>query len=99
VGPRASLDAVEVHLHLFVNLELDGGEWSDSRIGHFTPEVRAPGTPLIGGWVGSRASLDAVEIYLHTFVTLALDGGEWSDLRLGHFTPGVRAPDTHFIRG
>jgi hypothetical protein len=28
---------------------LDGGEWSTSRPGHFTPRERAPGTH----WVGS----------------------------------------------
>jgi hypothetical protein len=39
---------------------LDGGEWSASRPGRFTPRERAPGTHCIGGWVGSRAVLDAV---------------------------------------
>jgi hypothetical protein len=34
---------------------LDGGEWSASLPGRFTP-----GTHWIGGWVGSRAGLDAV---------------------------------------
>jgi hypothetical protein len=38
----------------------DGGEWSGSRPGRFTPRERAPGTPRIGGWVGPRAGLDAV---------------------------------------
>jgi hypothetical protein len=40
--------------------DLDGGEWSDSRLGHFTPRERAPGTHWIGGWVGPSAGLDAV---------------------------------------
>jgi hypothetical protein len=40
--------------------ELDGGEWSDSRLGRFTPTERVPGTHWIGGWVGPRAVLDAV---------------------------------------
>jgi hypothetical protein len=31
---------------------LDGGEWSASRSGRFTPRERAPGTYWIGGWVG-----------------------------------------------
>jgi len=31
---------------------LDGGEWSASRPGRFTPRERAPGTRWIGGWVG-----------------------------------------------
>jgi hypothetical protein len=39
---------------------LDGGEWSASRPGRFTPRERAPGTRWIGGWVGPRAVLDAV---------------------------------------
>jgi hypothetical protein len=40
--------------------EIDGDEWSASRIGRFTPRERAPGTHWIGGWVGPRAVLDAV---------------------------------------
>jgi hypothetical protein len=39
---------------------LDGGEWSISRPGRFTPRERAPGTHWIGGWVGPRAVLEAV---------------------------------------
>jgi hypothetical protein len=39
---------------------LDGGEWSTSRPGRFTPRERAPGTRWIGGWVGPRAVLEAV---------------------------------------
>jgi hypothetical protein len=39
---------------------LDGGEWSGSRPGRFTPRERTPGTHWIGGWVGTRAVLDAV---------------------------------------
>jgi hypothetical protein len=39
---------------------LDGGEWSASRPGRFTPRERAPATLWIGGWVGPRAVLDAV---------------------------------------
>jgi hypothetical protein len=40
----------------FLTLVLDGGEWSASRSGHFTPSTR-----WSGGWAGSRASLDTVE--------------------------------------
>jgi hypothetical protein len=40
---------------------LDGGEWSSSRPGHFTPRERAPGTNWIGGWVGPGAVLDVVK--------------------------------------
>jgi hypothetical protein len=39
---------------------IDGGEWSASRPGRFTPRERDPGTHWIGGWVGPRAGLDAV---------------------------------------
>jgi hypothetical protein len=39
---------------------LDGGEWSASRPGRFTPKERASGTHWIGGWVGPRAVLDGV---------------------------------------
>jgi hypothetical protein len=39
---------------------LDGGEWSASRPGRFTPKERAPGTHWIGGFVGTRTVLDAV---------------------------------------
>jgi hypothetical protein len=39
---------------------LDGGEWSASRLGRFTPRERILGTHFIGGWVGPKAVLDAV---------------------------------------
>jgi hypothetical protein len=45
---------------------LDGGEWSASRPGRFTPRERAPGTHWIGGWVGPRAVLD--ELIKHLVV-------------------------------
>jgi hypothetical protein len=41
---------------------LDGGKWSASRPGHFTPRERAPGTHWIGGWVSPRAAVDRVSI-------------------------------------
>jgi hypothetical protein len=40
---------VDVQIHVFLNLELVGNEWSASRSGHFTPRERAPGTHWIGG--------------------------------------------------
>jgi hypothetical protein len=43
-----------------LNLGTDGGEWSASRLGRFTPREEAPGTHWIGGWVGPITSLDAV---------------------------------------
>jgi hypothetical protein len=39
---------------------LDGGEWSASRPGRFTPRERAPGAHWIGYLVDSKAGLDAV---------------------------------------
>jgi hypothetical protein len=51
---------VEVQLHSFLTSALDGGEWSPSRLGRFTPRERAPGTHWTGGWVGPRVVLDAV---------------------------------------
>jgi hypothetical protein len=41
-------------------LALDGGEWSASQPGRFTPREKAPDTPWIGGWVGHRTVLEAV---------------------------------------
>jgi hypothetical protein len=43
-----------------LTLALDGGEWSASRSGRFTPRERAPVTHWIRGWVGPRAVLDAM---------------------------------------
>jgi hypothetical protein len=51
---------VEVWLYTFLTSALDGGEWSASQPGRFTPNERAPGTHCIGGWVGPRAVLDTV---------------------------------------
>jgi hypothetical protein len=51
---------VEVQLHAFLTSAVDGGEWSASRSGHFTPKERGRGTHSIGGWVGPRAVLDAM---------------------------------------
>jgi hypothetical protein len=44
----------------YLTSALDGGEWSASRPGRFTPRERAPATHWIGGWVGPRACLDMV---------------------------------------
>jgi hypothetical protein len=51
---------MELYIHAFLNSELDGGEWSASRPGRFTPGVRAPSTHYIGNMVGPRVGLDAV---------------------------------------
>jgi hypothetical protein len=45
---------------MFLTSSLDGGKWSASRPGRFTPGERPCGTHRIGGWVGLRAGLDAV---------------------------------------
>jgi hypothetical protein len=44
----------------FLTSTLDGGEWSASRSGRFTPRERAPDNHWIGSWVGPRAVLDVV---------------------------------------
>jgi hypothetical protein len=49
---------VEVYLHAFLTSALDGGEWSASCPGRFTPRENARGTHLIGCWVGPRSGLD-----------------------------------------
>jgi hypothetical protein len=49
---------VEVCLQSFLTSALYGGVWPASRLGRFTPRVRAPGTHWIGGLVGPRAGLD-----------------------------------------
>jgi hypothetical protein len=36
---------LEIYLHAFLTLVLDGGEWSASRTGHFTPR-ESPWYPL-----------------------------------------------------
>jgi len=41
-----------------LTLALDGGEWSASRSGRFTPRDRSTSIHWIGGWVGPRASVD-----------------------------------------
>jgi hypothetical protein len=45
----------------FLTPALNGGEWSDSRPGQFTPLEIAPHTHCLGGCVGPRVGLDAVE--------------------------------------
>jgi hypothetical protein len=47
---------VEVQLHTFLILTLDGGDWSASHTGHFIPMETAR-THWTEGWVGHRAGL------------------------------------------
>jgi hypothetical protein len=49
-----SYGGVEMQLHAFLTLVLDGGEWSASRPGRFTRRERASDTHWIGGWGGPR---------------------------------------------
>jgi hypothetical protein len=49
---------VEVQLNSFLTSELDGGKWSASFPGRFTPEKGVPGTHGTEGWLGPRAALD-----------------------------------------
>jgi hypothetical protein len=53
-------EGVEVYLHAFFTLTVDGGNFSALRPGRFTFGERVPGAHLIGSWVGLRAGLDAV---------------------------------------
>jgi hypothetical protein len=48
---------VDVYLHAFLTLALDGGKWSASCLSLFTPKESAPCTLCIGGCVGPRAGL------------------------------------------
>jgi hypothetical protein len=38
---------VLIWLHVFLNFALDGGEWSTSRFGRFTPEVKPTRLPIV----------------------------------------------------
>jgi hypothetical protein len=51
---------VQVQLHSFLTLALDGGEWSTSRLGRFTPR-KETGTHYIGGRVDPRDCLNVLE--------------------------------------
>jgi hypothetical protein len=49
---------VEVYLHALLTSALDGGEWSASCPGRFTPRERVPGTHWIGGSVSHYTHTD-----------------------------------------
>jgi len=42
---------VEVWIHVFLTLKLDGGDWPTSRPGRFNHRERYPGILWIGSWV------------------------------------------------
>jgi hypothetical protein len=52
---------VDVQIHIFLTSALDGGEWSASHPGRFTPRETNHGTHWIGGWVGPRTGLDDID--------------------------------------
>jgi hypothetical protein len=63
--------------HVFITLVLDGGEWSASFSGHFTPKEKSPQFPfdMMGGWVGHRTVLDSVAKRRKPVHCLKLDPG------------------------
>jgi hypothetical protein len=63
---------VDILIHIFLTSELVVGEWSASRLGHFTPGERAPGTYWVGGWVSRRADLDDVKTKFLTLLGFEL---------------------------
>lgn len=54
-------DLLQKKFQAFLNLELDGGQWSDSYHGHFTTGERGHSTHWIGDWVDPRANLNVLE--------------------------------------
>jgi len=52
----------EAHLHAFLILALDGGEWSVSSLDHFILEGRIPGTHCLGLGGHMSSSLNLVII-------------------------------------
>jgi hypothetical protein len=50
---------VEVQIHAFVTLDVNGDEWSPSSLGCCTAGDRSPRRK--GGWVGLEVGLDSVE--------------------------------------
>jgi hypothetical protein len=50
-----------VFIHIFLTSAQGGCECSASRLGRFTPEIKASSTHWIGGWVSLSTGLDDVE--------------------------------------
>jgi hypothetical protein len=55
-----SYGGVEVWLHAFITLALDGKEWLASRRCRLTPGETAAHILWIGGWVDFEASMEAM---------------------------------------
>jgi hypothetical protein len=53
-------EVVEVQVHTFLTLALDGDEWSPSRPSLYTPGEEALSTYWVGGCEDRRAVLDTV---------------------------------------
>jgi len=66
---------VEVELHMFLSLSLDGSMWSPSCLSCFTPGEISPSTHLIGGWFAPRTSLGMVVKRKITFPCLESNPG------------------------
>jgi hypothetical protein len=47
----------------FLTSALDGGEWSASRLGRFTPGERTVGNHWVGDWVSSEAAWTLLSAY------------------------------------
>jgi hypothetical protein len=78
---------VDVQIHVFLTSALVGG--GASRLGHFTPGERVPGTHWIGGWVGPRTGLADMD----NRIFLPLPG-----LELRHFGRPARSQSLYRLR-
>jgi hypothetical protein len=54
------VSGVEIWLHSFITLELDGSEWLNSGPARFT-SGKDLGTHCTGGWLGPRVGLDVLK--------------------------------------
>jgi hypothetical protein len=52
---------VEIELYTFLTSAPDGGEWSTSRQGHFTPTEKVHDTHWIGAWMDLSAGSNMLE--------------------------------------
>jgi hypothetical protein len=52
---------VNVYIHILLDSEIVGSEWSALHPGRFTPGERAPDSQWIGSWMGPRFGLYGVE--------------------------------------